>query len=148
MFVIMAERSTNIVGWCTCQKVPERLLLHVHQINWTRLNMSIIIIATCSPWKKETIPVPDPPFITLAPTLKIAATTIGQHQAPIMAGRESISVPMAPSSWPMLIGSNTSPSMANSGGGPHPPPGQSGSTSPSVAAKGCKGSLAAAMPGD
>ena len=37
-------------------------------------------------------------------------------------------LPMAPSSWPMLIGSNTSPSIANSGGGPHPPPGQSGSS--------------------
>mmetsp|Transcript_116287 Transcript_116287/g.182952 ORF Transcript_116287/g.182952 Transcript_116287/m.182952 type:complete len:99 (-) Transcript_116287:212-508(-) len=96
MFTMTAERSTVMVGECTCQNVPLRMRLQVHQTNCTRLNMSVIMMATCNPWKKSTTPVPEPPFITLAPTCSRAATTIGQHQAPIMAGNAKSRVPIEP----------------------------------------------------
>lgn len=138
MFTSMADNSTIIVGWCCSQKVPDRRILQVQYVNCTRLNMSVIIIATWNPWKKSTAPVPEPPFIADAPTLKIAATTIGQHQAPTTAGSARIIVPTAPKNCQTLIGSSASVGSGSSITfvGPQLPSGQS----PASAAN---GSLAA-----
>jgi len=84
--------------------------------------MSDMVMATCNPWKKSTTPVPEPPFIVLAATLNIAATTIGQHQAPMMAGRARRIAPTALKTWHTDIGAISSPDSTScdstAGGGP------------------------------
>jgi len=116
-----------------------RLCLQVQKINCVRLNINVIMIATCSPWKKSTIPVPDPPFIALAPTLNIAARTIGQHQAPMIAGSAMTTAPIAPKNWHTVMGETGSAgsSEATAGGGPQEP-----SAQPSSALVVARGSLA------
>jgi len=122
MLTKMVAANVHKVGAWTCKHVPRRLCLHLHHTNCVRLSITVIIKATWKPWKKSTIPVPAPPFMKPALTFRRAATTIGQHQAPMMAGRDKHKTPMAPMNWHKVMGwtfleSKASPT-GSSGGGP------------------------------
>lgn len=124
MLTKIAANSVHNVGAWTCKQVPLRLALHLHHTNCVRLSITVIINATWNPWKKSTIPLPAPLFMKVAPTFRRAATTIGQHQAPMMAGKDRHRTPIAPRNWQNVIGSvflsteSGSPVGSSSGGGP------------------------------
>jgi len=123
MLTKIAANSVHNVGAWTCKQVPLRLALHLHHTNCVRLSITVIINATWNPWKKSTIPLPAPLFMKVAPTFRRAATTIGQHQAPMMAGKDRHRTPIAPRNWQNVIGSvflsteSGSPVGSSSGGG-------------------------------
>ena len=125
MLTSMVEANVHKVGEWTCKVVPRRLCLHLHQTNCVRLSITVIINATWNPWKKSTIPDPAPPDMKEALTFRRAATTIGQHQAPMIAGKERHMTPMVPANWQQVSGSTflsmespAPPAGSSSGGGP------------------------------
>jgi hypothetical protein len=105
MLTRIPAMSVRKVGPCTCQQLPRRLALHRQYTNCARLVMTVNINATWKPWKKSTAPVPAPPFMKEALTFSKAARTMGQHQAPTIAGTDNNSTPTEPMNCAMPIGS-------------------------------------------
>jgi hypothetical protein len=99
----MAEARVHRVGPWRCKQLPRRLALQRQYTNCTKLNIPVIIKATWKPWKKSTTPAPGV-FTVDVPMEISAATTIGQHQAPMIAGRDRHMTPMAPANCKQLIG--------------------------------------------